>query len=97
MALKNKERITGVAIHLIGEKIDRGPLVVQKIIRIDKNETYESLTNKSYHLAKKSLVEAVDRLDERDISTFKIPLGKGSYYGFPTIKDALQYRFRGIF
>ena len=91
--LKNKEKITGVAIHLIGDKIDRGPLIVQKILRIDGDETYESLTHKSYQLAKKGLVQAVDRLDERDVTTFKIPNGKGSYFGFPSLRDALAYRF----
>ena len=95
--LKNKEKITGVAIHLIGDKIDRGPLIVQKILRIEENETYESLTHKSYQLAKIGLVQAVDRLDKRDVNTFNIPLNKGSYFGFPSLKDALTYRFGGIF
>ena len=95
--LKNKEKITGVAIHLIGEKIDRGPLVVQKFLRIGNNETYESLTNKCYKLAKIGLVQAVDRLDCRDVKSFITPVGKGSYFGFPTLKEALKYRFGGIF
>ena len=39
--------------------------------------------------------KTVDKLAKESISNFKIPQGPGSYFGFPRVIDALEYK-RGI-
>ena len=89
--LRNKESYTGVTIHLIGEKIDKGPIVVQKKFPITTGETYVSLTKKCYKVAILCLNEAVNRLSVRT-EEYPTPVGQGSYYSFPTIREAIAYR-----
>ena len=41
--LKNKEKYSGCTVHYVTSKLDSGKIILQKRIRIDKNETAHSL------------------------------------------------------
>mmetsp|Transcript_2158 Transcript_2158/g.3202 ORF Transcript_2158/g.3202 Transcript_2158/m.3202 type:complete len:1128 (-) Transcript_2158:109-3492(-) len=41
-----KEKESGCTIHYVTEEIDSGPIVVQKVVKVDENETPESLKAK---------------------------------------------------
>ena len=45
-AIDNKEKITGCSVHYVTSKLDAGKIVIQKKIKIDKNETSISLAKK---------------------------------------------------
>ena len=45
-ALKNNERYSGCTVHFVNSKLDSGKIILQKKIRITKNETKESLARK---------------------------------------------------
>ena len=45
-ALNNKEKYSGCTVHLVNEKLDSGKIILQKKIRITKNETEDSLAKK---------------------------------------------------
>ena len=42
-ALKNKERFTGCTVHYVTSKLDSGKIILQKIIKIKKNDSINSL------------------------------------------------------
>ena len=45
-AINNKEKYSGCTVHLVNEKLDSGKIILQKKIRITKNETEDSLAKK---------------------------------------------------
>ncbi len=45
-ALKNKEKYSGCTVHYVSSKLDSGKIILQKKVRIVKNETEKSLDKK---------------------------------------------------
>ena len=45
-ALKNKEKYSGCTVHLVNSRLDSGRIVLQKKVKISKNETVASLAKK---------------------------------------------------
>ena len=45
-AIKNKEKFSGCTVHYVNSKLDSGKIILQKKIKITKNETPESLAKK---------------------------------------------------
>jgi phosphoribosylglycinamide formyltransferase 1 len=45
-ALKNKEKFSGCSVHYVTEKLDSGKIILQKKVKINKNETEISLDKK---------------------------------------------------
>ena len=45
-ALKNKEEYSGCTVHYVNSKLDSGKIILQKKVKISKNETEKSLTKK---------------------------------------------------
>ena len=45
-ALNNKEKYSGCTVHFVNARLDSGKIILQKKVRISKNETEASLTKK---------------------------------------------------
>ena len=45
-ALNNNEKYAGCTVHFVNSKLDSGKIILQKKVKISKNETKESLTKK---------------------------------------------------
>ena len=45
-ALNNKEKYSGCTVHLVNSKLDSGKIILQKKVKITKNETKASLAKK---------------------------------------------------
>ena len=45
-ALNNNEKYSGCTVHLVNSKLDSGKIILQKKVKISKNETKVSLTKK---------------------------------------------------
>ncbi len=45
-ALNNNEKYSGCTVHLVNSKLDSGKIVLQKKVKISKNETVKSLAKK---------------------------------------------------
>ncbi len=58
-ALMNGDKETGVTIMLMDEGLDTGPVLLQKTLAIDPDDTYETLDKKLALLGKEALLEAV--------------------------------------
>ncbi len=64
-AIKNKDKFSGCTVHFVNKKLDSGKIILQKKIKINKNETVKSLEkkiliieNKIYPLAIMKVVES---------------------------------------
>ena len=57
--LKNNEKETGMTIHLATEDVDAGPIICQKEIAINENDTPETLKEKVQELEKKWYPEVI--------------------------------------
>ena len=56
----NKEKITGATLHFVDESVDKGPIIMQKAVNIDENETVDSLKEKVQKAEQEIIVKAVD-------------------------------------
>jgi len=45
-AIKNKEKYSGCTVHFVNSKLDSGKIIIQKKVKITKNETAKSLAKK---------------------------------------------------
>lgn len=57
--LKAGEKETGMTIHFVTEEIDKGPIILQKKIPVDPNDTPETLKAKVQELEKKWYPEVI--------------------------------------
>jgi phosphoribosylglycinamide formyltransferase-1 len=54
-----KERISGASVHIVDEEYDRGPIVLQRSVPVDKDETAESLAAKVLEVEHQLYPEAI--------------------------------------
>lgn len=45
-AITNKEKFSGCTVHIVNSKLDSGKIILQKKVKLNKNETAESLAKK---------------------------------------------------
>ena len=45
-AIKNKEKFSGCTVHYVNSKLDSGKIILQKKVKISKDETPKTLSNK---------------------------------------------------
>lgn len=57
-------KITGCTIHFVDEGADTGPIIIQKAVFVEENDTADSLKDKVQALEKDGLVEAVKLFGE---------------------------------
>lgn len=57
-------KITGCTIHFVDEGADTGPIIIQKAVPVEENDTADSLKEKVQKLEKEGLVEAVKLFGE---------------------------------
>ncbi len=72
-AIINGEKKTGVSTFFIDEQIDTGEMILQKSIKIDKNETAGTLHDKLMHLGSKLVLKTVKLIKKGDVVTTPQP------------------------
>lgn len=92
--LFNKERTTGITIHKMASALDAGPIIMQKAIDIQENETWYSLQSRISILAGNMLVDLIGKLDEGKLA-MQPQEGIESQYRKPKIDDGIEFRKRG--
>ena len=65
--LKNKEKATGATLHFVDEGADTGPIILQKPVNIDENETVETLKEKVQKAEHAIILKAIDLFDRKKI------------------------------
>ncbi len=52
-------KVTGVTVHFVDEKMDHGPVILQKAVQIQENDTLESLEKKIHKIEHRLYPEAI--------------------------------------
>lgn len=65
--LKNKEKLTGATLHFVDEGADSGPIIMQKEVKIEENETVDSLKEKVQKVEQELLLKAIKLYNEGKI------------------------------
>ena len=65
------QKVTGLTIHFMNEKYDKGDIILQEAITIDENETGETLKDKTTRLAQVMVKEFLDLYDKNQIQPIK--------------------------
>jgi methionyl-tRNA formyltransferase len=88
-----KEKYSGVSIHFIDKDIDNGPIIIQKKVKIERFDTFNTILEKDFAIAPKAMLEAIDKIKNGNFSQVLIPNPKedATYYPSPKISDALTY------
>ena len=60
--IKNGDKETGCTIHFVTEKLDKGPILIQKKCKVNTNETPETLKVKVQELEGNAFVEAINQI-----------------------------------
>ena len=60
--IKNGDKESGCTIHFVTEKLDKGPILIQKKCKVNTNETPETLKVKIQELEGNAFVEAINQI-----------------------------------
>ena len=60
--IKNGDKESGCTIHFVTEKLDKGPMLIQKKCKVNTNETPETLKVKVQELEGNAFVEAINQI-----------------------------------
>jgi phosphoribosylglycinamide formyltransferase-1 len=52
-------KVTGVTVHFVDEKMDHGPIILQKEVRVEESDTVESLEEKIHKIEHKLYPQAI--------------------------------------
>lgn len=92
-SIANREKDAGVTIHYINEGIDTGEIIVRKKIRIEKNDTEDSLYWKLTFSGESLLTDIIDSIKKGDkIKTVKNK--NGNYFSLPSRTAVKKYMKR---
>ena len=65
--LKNKDKETGMTIHFVTPSLDEGPIVIQKSVKVEENDTVETLKTKVQKLEGEGFIEAINLFADNKI------------------------------
>lgn len=58
-AFKYGVKVTGVSVHFVDDQMDSGPIILQQAVRVEENDTLESLEKKIHKIEHKIYPEAI--------------------------------------
>lgn len=90
------ENETGVSIHFVTEKLDDGPIIVQKSFPVEPKDTFNSLVRKNYDLAPAAMIEALDKLASGFTQLIPNNKAEATYNGTPGLNEAIKFRIRRL-
>jgi methionyl-tRNA formyltransferase len=94
--LAHGEETTGVTVHYMNEELDDGPIIVQKEVPIDPDDTLHSLVLKSkVGYGASALAEAVDTIMRAEVKTKENDAEAATYFSFPDAAAIACFRERG--
>ncbi|MCD4818916.1 MAG: formyl transferase [Candidatus Cloacimonetes bacterium] len=94
--LANGESKTGVSVHYMNKELDDGPIIIQKEVSINDDDTLHSLIMKSkVNFGALALAEAVSLILQDKVVTQKNDSTKATYYSFPTTDAVKEFRKKG--
>ena len=86
-AIINNEKTHGVTLHQIKSGIDDGDIVAQALIKIEKDETAQSLNLKCSEQLLLIFKETISKIESNILTYSKQNLENRTYYGYSLIPD----------
>jgi len=93
--LYEREPETAVTVHVMNERLDDGPIMVQESVPIPAGETQANLMRRCKVVGARLLSQAIDLLEMGQAPTRANPAEKATYYSFPTPEQAREFRRAG--
>lgn len=94
--LAHGEAQTGVTVHYMNEKVDDGPIIVQRTVPIEPDDTLHTLVLRSkVGFGGQALAEAVDLIARDAVEAIENDREQATYFSFPTDEAVAEFRRRG--
>ena len=93
--LANGETEGGTSVHFVNEKLDDGPIIVQKRYRIWPHDTLEAVMARSKDLAAEAIIECVRLVESGDYETIPNNEEDATDFTMPTREDLKRLRSTG--
>ena len=93
--LANGESEGGVSVNFVNEKIDDGPIIVQKRYRIWPRDTVEGIMARSKDLAAEAIIECVHLVESGDFEMMPNDESESTDFTMPTREDLKRLRATG--
>ena len=87
------ETYTGFTYHHVTERIDEGDIIYQKHVKIETNDTINSLANKLLHEGGESLKHVLNYIIKGQIPSIQMNLQGGEYFGLKDFEYAKYLNF----
>jgi len=94
-ALRNGEEFSGVTVHVLSEKLDDGDILLQNKIKIEKDDTWDSLVRKTKKAGAYALVKVIRMIEEGRLEKRPNREEEATYYSFPGKEDLKALRKMG--
>ena len=65
--LKNKDKVTGCSLIFIDEGADTGPIILQKEVNVDENETVDSLKEKVQKAEQEIIIKGIELFRDKKL------------------------------
>ncbi len=94
-ALYRGEQATAVTVHVMNERLDDGPIVLQETVAIREGETQAHLMRRCKSAGGRLLARTIDLLELDAVELRENPREEATYYSFPTPRQARDFRRGG--
>jgi len=93
--LANGESEGGVTVHFVDEKLDNGPIVVQRRYRIHPRDTLEDVMARSKDLAAEAIIDAVRLIEAGDPPLLPNDAAEATHFSMPEREDVRRFLANG--
>lgn len=66
-AIEHGVKVSGCTVHFVDEELDHGPIILQRTVAVNDNDTAESLTERILAIEHETYIEAVRRIAAGEI------------------------------
>ncbi len=66
--LKNQDEETGCTLHFVTEEVDEGPIIMQQKVKVEENDTVDSLKDKVQKAEQELIIKAIKLFSEGKIN-----------------------------
>ena len=93
--LYKDEKLGGATVHYMSAKIDDGDIIEQGSVDISDCRSMFSLMKKTKTVGGELMLQALRDIEHGTVERRKNETGKGSYFTWPTVEQAKEFRAKG--
>jgi methionyl-tRNA formyltransferase len=90
------EQSVGLTVHYMAEKVDEGAALLQEELKINSEETLDTVIRRSKRHAAHALASVLQRIASGSCTTIPLNSERGSYFTFPTRTEICEFQQRGL-